>query len=180
MQKKAKFQADGTTVVEANDDDNEDPEDSWKAELLVRIKQFSPAKFEQFARLLIHQMGVRIDAKMGKVISGDHGIDGFGYFQSDEFRTSRVAIQAKRYGDGPVGEPEIDKFKGVMDSFNAEYGIFITTSHFTDGAKRKAVQGAKSVTLIDGQGIVQLVEKYQLHISPVQTFELDDYYTEKN
>ena len=67
-----------------------------------------------------------------------------------------------------------------MDSFNAEYGIFITTSHFTDSAKEKAVQGSKSVTLIDGRRVAELVAKYQLHVTPVETFTLDDYYFQKD
>lgn len=125
-------------------------------------------------------MGVTIDKNRGIVRSGDHGIDGFGYFISDEFRTSRVAIQCKRFTEGPVSEPDIDKFKGVMDSFNAEYGIFVTTSYFTDRAKMKATQGNNTVTLIDGQQLADLVEKYQLHITPVNTFTLDDYYFEKD
>ena len=116
----------------------------------------------------------------GIVKSADHGIDGFGYFESGEFRTSRVAIQAKRFTDSPVSEPDIDKFKGVMDGFNAEYGIFITTSYFTDQAKAKAVRGNRSVTLVDGQRIAELVEQYHLHITPVQTFTLDDYYFEES
>ena len=66
--------------------------------------------------------------------------------------------------------------KGVMDSFNAEYGIFITTNHFTDRARKKATQGNNTVTLIDGQTLAELVEKYQLHITPVNTYALDDYY----
>ena len=65
-----------------------------------------------------------------------------------------------------------------MDSFNAEYGIFVTTSHFTDRAKIKATQGNNTVTLIDGQGLADLVEKYKLHITPVVTYALDDYYFE--
>ncbi len=67
-----------------------------------------------------------------------------------------------------------------MDGFNAEYGIFITTSYFTDNAKKKAVQGSKSVTLIDGRRIAELVAEYQLHVTPVETFTLDDYYFEKD
>lgn len=63
-----------------------------------------------------------------------------------------------------------------MDSFNAEYGIFITTSHFTNRARIKATQGNNTVTLIDGQQLADLVEKYQLHITPVTTYALDDYY----
>ena len=72
---------------------------------------------------------------MIKLRGGDHGIDGFGYFRSDEFRTARVAIQCKRYTSGSVGESEIRDFKGTMDSFNAEYGIFVTTGSYTDTAK---------------------------------------------
>lgn len=157
--------------------DFEDTENAnWKGRLIEQLKKFSPAKFESFSRLLISKMGVKIDKKRGIVLSGDHGLDGFGYFTSDDFRTSRVAIQCKRYDTNAVSEPEIDKFKGVMDGFNAEYGIFITTSHFTEQAKMKATQGNNTVTLIDGQHLADLIEKYQLYITPVQTFTLDDYY----
>jgi len=63
-----------------------------------------------------------------------------------------------------------------MDSFNAEYGIFVTTSQFTANAIAKARQGNNTVTLIDGQKLASLVEKYQLHITPVKTYTLDEYY----
>lgn len=162
-----------------DDEDTELDNDNWKTELLSQLKVFTPQKFESFSRLLISHMGVVVDDTRGKIMSRDHGIDGFGYFESDEFRTLRVAIQSKRYTDSAVSEPEIDKFKGVMDSFNAEYGIFITTTHFTESAKHKAIQGSKSVTLIDGRRITDLVEKYQLHITPISSFTLDDYYFEK-
>ena len=161
-----------TRASEAQDLQNAD----WKADLLKCLMQFSPAKFESFSRLLISKMGVRLDKERGIKLTGDHGIDGFGYFMADDFRTSRVAIQCKRYGKQPVSEPEIDKFKGVMASFNADYGIFITTSHFTAQAEFKAYQGSNTVTLIDGQQLAELVEKYQLHIKPVKIYVLDDYY----
>lgn len=67
-----------------------------------------------------------------------------------------------------------------MDSFNAEYGIFVTTSYYTDTAKRIAMKGNRTVTLIDGQELTDLIEKYQLHIKPVTTYALDDYYFEKD
>lgn len=34
-----------------------------------------------------------------------------------------------------VSSPEIDKFRGAMDKFRADYGIFITISSFTRGQK---------------------------------------------
>ncbi len=166
-------------IVDSSDE-QDSAENTWKTQLLEQIKKFSPAKFESFSRLLISKMGVSIDKVKGVKLSGDHGIDGFGYFRSDEFRTSRVAIQCKRYTSGPVGESEIRDFKGTMDSFNAEYGIFVTTSYYTDTAKAIATQGNRTVTLIDGQELTDLVEKYQLHITPVQTYTLDDYYFEKD
>lgn len=43
------------------------------------------------------------------------------------------ALQAKRW-EGKVISPEIDKFRGAMDKYNAEYGIFITTSDYTRSA----------------------------------------------
>lgn len=178
---KEKIGITGDTESEVEDTDAQDTaEDDWKIQLLEQIKQFSPAKFESFSRLLISKMGVSIDKTKGVKLSGDHGIDGFGYFRSDEFRTSRVAIQCKRYTNGSVGESEIRDFKGTMDSFNAEYGIFVTTSYFTDSAKAIATQGNRTVTLIDGQELTDLVERYQLHITPVQTHSLDDYYFEKD
>ena len=166
--------------VERPSADDEDSSDDWRVTVLEQIKQFSPKKFESFSRLLLSHMGVKFDREKGVKMSGDHGIDGYGYFESDEFRTAKVVIQCKRYTDSPVSEPEIDKFKGVMMSFNADYGIFITTSFFTKQAQAKAVQGGNTVTLIDGQRLVDLIEKYQLHITPVQTYVLNDYYFQKD
>lgn len=180
-QEKKKGNEKGIKSIQSNtEDSSDDPSDTWKIEILDQIKQFSPKKFESFSRLLISKMGVIFDSKKGVMMSGDHGIDGYGYFKSDEFRTSRVAIQCKRYTDGSVSEPEIDKFKGAMLSTSVDYGIFITTSFFTSQARLKAVQGGKTVTLIDGQGITDLIEKYQLHVTPVQTYSIDDYYFEEN
>lgn len=177
---KRKAKAKEITEPTEEEDDEASDTDAWKSELIKQLNSFTPRKFESFSRLLISKMGVKIDAKLGKIQSHDHGIDGFGYFESDEFRTTRVAIQSKKFANNAVSEPEIDKFKGVMDGFNAEYGIFITTSYFTDAAKQKAVKGSKSVTLIDGRRIAELVAKFQLHVTPVETFTLDDYYFQKD
>lgn len=166
--------ADGDGVddeVEAESDP-----DQWRIDILDRIKAFSPEKIESFLRLLFSKMGVKFDAEKGAKMSGDHGMDGFGYFVSDEFRTSKVVVQCKRFTGSPVGESSINEFMGVMMAESADYGIFVTTSHFTKQAQAKAVQGSCTVTLIDGQKLVELIERYRPHIRPVMTYELDDYY----
>ena len=108
--KENKNQIDNSETVDSSDE-QDTADDEWKAQLLDQVKSFSPAKFESFSRLLISKMGVKIDKVKGVKLSGDHGIDGFGYFRSDEFRTARVAIQCKRYTSGSVGESEIRDFK---------------------------------------------------------------------
>ena len=177
---------DAETAEQTDDDtasdelaDQDEADDAWKTELLNAIKKFSPAKFERFSRLLVTEMGVKMDKSIGVALSSDHGLDGFGYFQSDDFRTSRVAIQCKRYDSANVGEAQIRDFIGSMYLQKAEYGIFITTSYFTPQARAMAVQGDRPVTLIDGQALTDLIEKYQLKIHPVTTYKLDDYYYEE-
>lgn len=131
-------------------------EDQWEQELLSALKKMPPKKFELFSRSLVNAMGVDIDEKIGISYVADGGIDGFGYITSDDFRTTRVAIQAKRW-EGKVSSPEIDKFRGAMDKFNAEFGIFITTSDFTRDAIAASRIGTRVITLINGEKITELV-----------------------
>lgn len=149
----------------------------WKEQLLMKINKFSPSKFEMFARRLVDKMGVDIDPSKGIVLSGDGGIDGFGYLTSDDFRTSRVAIQAKKWNvNSKVSSPEIDKFRGAMDKLNAEFGIFITTADFTKDAVQASREGTRVITLINGEKITELVAKYEINVTPKITYVLDDFY----
>lgn len=155
-----------------------DPSEAWKEELKQALLSMEPKKFEAFCRALIRKMGVEIDNSIGVSTTRDGGIDGFGYTISDDFRTTRVAIQAKRWNENQViGSPEIDKFRGAMDKFRAEYGIFISTTRFAKDAYTNAKnEGTRTITLIDGNKIIELVEKYQLYITPITTYQLGDFY----
>lgn len=62
-----------------------------------------------------------------------------------------------------------------MSKFQADYGVFITNSLFTDHARRAALEG-KPITLIDGIELMKLVIKYELYITPIKTYLLDDFY----
>ncbi len=149
--------------------------ENLKAKLLDAIAKMSPGKFEAFSRALLKKMGVDFTEK-GTNISNDGGIDGFGYHRdSNDFRTTRVVIQCKRYNAGDVSSPEIDRFLGAMNKNQADYGIFITNSRFTVSARKAAVEGSP-VTLIDGDELVRLIIKYELFLVPVQTYELTDFY----
>ncbi|WP_440894992.1 restriction endonuclease [Amphibacillus sp. Q70] len=167
---------------EDSDQETEETEEemiieSWKNNLRNALENMSPQKFEIFARALVKEMGVDIDEKIGIQSVADEGLDGFGYITADDFRTSRVAIQAKRW-KGSVPSPEIDKFRGAMDKYNAEYGIFITTSVFSRPAIKASREGTRVITLIDGEKITDLVEKYELYVQKVETYKLDAFFTD--
>ena len=60
----------------------------------------------------------------------------------------------------------------------AFYGIKILTTkdgRFTNAAKNAAREGSP-ITLIDGNELVRLVIRYELYITPVKTYVLDEFY----
>ncbi|MBE6784909.1 MAG: Mrr restriction system protein [Ruminococcaceae bacterium] len=167
-------------VVDVTDSEEETQaeekiKDDFKEALLAAISKMSPKKFEAFSRALLNKMGVDFTEK-GVQISNDGGIDGYGYHtDANDFRTTRVVIQCKRYNVSPVREPEINQFLGAMNKFQADYGVFITNGRFTNSARVAAREGSP-ITLIDGNELVRLVKRYELYITPVQTYVLDDFY----
>lgn len=160
-------------------DDSDEMEEPWRQQLLDALMKMNPRKFELFCRGLLTKMGVDVDDEKGVQYVADGGIDGFGYVRSDDYRTTRVALQAKRW-QGKVSAPEIDKFRGAMDKFNAEFGIFITNSDFTREAVRVAREGTRIITLINGDQICDLVAKYNYYVEPVTTYRLKDFYLDKD
>ncbi len=149
--------------------------DDFKEKLLAAISKMTPKKFEAFSRALLNRMGVEFTEK-GVQISNDGGIDGYGYHTDiNDFRTTRVVIQCKRYNVAPVREPEINQFLGAMNKYQADYGVFITNGRFTNSARQAAREGSP-ITLIDGNDLVKLVIKYELYITPVTTYVLEEFY----
>ena len=167
-------------IVDIADNEEETQEeekikDDFKEKLLAAISKMTPKKFEAFLRALLNRMGVEFTEK-GVQISNDGGIDGYGYHtDSNDFRTTRVVIQCKRYNVAPVREPEINQFLGAMNKYQADYGVFITNGRFTNSARQEAREGSP-ITLIDGNDLVKLVIKYELYITPVKTYVLDEFY----
>lgn len=179
----AKNRAKGRPVqaADVDDDGNDSAEDDllddFKVKLQSAIANMSPGKFERFSRALLTKMGVQFTNRAVQ-ISNDGGIDGYGYHvDDDDFRTTRVVIQCKRFNTNPVSEPDINQFLGAMNKVKADYGVFITNSRFTNKAREAAREGTP-ITLIDGNDLIRLVIKYELYITPVSTYVLDDFYSE--
>ena len=153
-------------------------------DLLQQIKENTPAFFEKLVVDLLVAMGYggsREDA--GKAVggSGDGGIDGI--INEDRLGLDAIYIQAKRWGEGSVGSPDIDKFSGALNRKGASKGVFITTSRFTDSAKDAAKENAGlKIVLIDGHQLAQLMIDHDVGVSVEKTYEIkrvdSDYFAE--
>jgi len=59
-------------------------------------------------------------------------------------------------------------------SGRADKGIIITTGTFTAEARREATRdGAPPVELIDGEKLIDMLERFELGLRKVTTYELD-------
>lgn len=125
--------------------------------------------------------GSRKDA--GKAIgqSGDGGIDGI--IKEDKLGLDILYIQAKKWENTPVGRPEIQKFAGALLGQKARKGIFITTSVFTNEARKYVSDIDSKIVLIDGEELAQYMIDYDIGVSRVTTYEIKkidmDYFNEE-
>jgi restriction system protein len=74
----------------------------------------------------------------------------------------RVCIQAKRYGENPVRPSAIRDFFGALDQFKAAKGLFMTTSAFSDSARRTAKDMSERIVLIDGDELTRSMIQYDV------------------
>jgi len=130
----------------------------------------SPSGFERFCQRFLREAGFESVQVTGR--SGDGGIDGEGILRVNPLVSFKVIFQCKRHSS-QVGSPQIRDFRGAMAG-RADRGLFITTSSFSRDAKREAVRdGADPMELLDGEGILDLIEELELGIARVNAFVVD-------
>jgi restriction system protein len=138
-----------------------------KDELLNRLKEVDPYSFERIILILLKKMGYGDFIETSK--SGDGGIDGI--INQDQLGLDKIYIQAKRYRDNKVREPEIRNFIGAM-SGDTQRGIFVTTSSFDDRAKEKVRAAHHKIILLDGSALVDLMFKFNVGVQVKQQYEV--------
>lgn len=141
-----------------------------KRQILDHILECHPSFFEQLVVNLLLEMGYGSDELSGKVIGKSHdgGIDGVIY--EDKLGLSKIYIQAKRNNSSKaIGRPLLQAFVGAMQ--DVQKGVFITTSSFTKEARKYAEsQQQKSLKLINGDLLAELMIKYGIGLEKVQTY----------
>jgi len=151
-------------------------------ELLDYVKNSSPEFFEKLVLDLLLKMGyggTREDA--GKRIGGtkDGGIDGI--IQEDRLGFNNIYIQAKKW-ENKISRPELQKFIGALSDNNAQKGIFITTSDYTNEALETARR--KNIVTINGTKLARLMIEFNIGITTKDIYEIKsidaDYFNEFN
>lgn len=142
----------------------------YRDETLDMLLSLPPAGFERLSQRLLREAGFTQVVVTGQ--SGDGGIDGFGLLQVNPLVSFKVLFQCKRYAKS-VAPSQVRDFRGAM-SGRADKGIIITTGTFTAEAKREATRdGAPPIELIDGEKLIDMLERFELGLRPVTTYEID-------
>lgn len=159
--------------------------DSLAKDLLSKILELSPAFFERLVVELLVKMGYGgsfEDAAKVTQYSRDDGVDGV--IKEDKLGFDVIYIQAKRYDKkNIVGSSSIRDFIGAIDIHHASKGVFITTSSFSDDAKRNAKDSKSKIVLIDGEQLCKYMIEYNLGVTVRKTYEIKqldtDYFAEE-
>jgi restriction system protein len=141
-------------------------------ELLNQVKSNSPGFFERLVVELLVKMGYGGSFEdAGRAIgrSGDEGIDGV--INEDRLGLDVIYIQAKRW-ERSVGRPEIQSFVGALAGQKARKGVFITTSDFSESARKYAKSLENKVVLIDGCQLANFMIEHDIGVSTVSTYKI--------
>jgi restriction system protein len=142
-------------------------ENNVKNELLQKLKLVDPYSFEKVILILLNKMGYGEFVETSK--SRDGGIDGI--INEDQLGLEKIYIQAKRYTDNKVREPDIRNFIGAM-SGDTRKGIFVTTTEFDENAKKKAKEAHHTLILINGTRLVELMYKFGVGVQVKSAYEV--------
>lgn len=147
--------------------------DQLAEDLLETILEKDGYYFERLVMDVLIKMGYgdfRSDAKEITKKSNDGGIDGI--INQDKLGLDKIYVQAKRWKDGVVGRPELQKFVGALSERQAIKGIFITTSDFTKEAKEYVEKVSQNIVLIDGKMLAKIMIEYNVGVQINYMYEI--------
>lgn len=134
-------------------------------ELLSAIMEQTPGFFEWLVSHLLEKMGYGVsELELSKTShqSRDGGIDGI--IRQDKLGFDKIYIQAKRWDlNTAVSRPELQKFYGALPN-SVAHGLFITTAHFSDDAKKYA-ESRENIVLVDGMQLAKLMIEHNIGVS---------------
>jgi len=111
-----------------------------------------PTEFEEFIGELLVALGFEVNVTQP---SGDGGIDIYGTLVVGDVIRLHMAVQVKRWKQN-IQSPDVQRVRGSLGTH--DQGLIITTSDFSDGARREAARAdAVPVALMNGEQLVELL-----------------------
>jgi restriction system protein len=143
---------------------------NYREQVIQLLLSLSAKGFERLSQRILRESGFTQVVVTGQ--SGDGGIDGNGTLQINSLLSFKVLFQCKRYKD-TVAPTHVRDFRGAMAG-RADKGIIMTTGTFSAEARREASRdGVPPIELIDGEKLIELLERLELGLKPITTYELD-------
>lgn len=123
-----------------------------RQKLHERLSTMHPTEFEEFIGELLVALGFEVNVTQP---SGDGGIDVYGTLIVGDVIRLHMAVQVKRWNQN-IQAPVVQQVRGSLGTH--DQGLIITTSDFSEGAKREAARAnAVPVALMNGEQLVELL-----------------------
>jgi len=126
-----------------------------RQQLKNKLLTLDSKQFENVLGRLLNNLGMEKVRVIGKTADGGVDVEG-----TMPILNIRIAVQAKKYAlQNSVGIDPVQRLIGSVISSGYTRGIFITTSHFTAGARETAEMPDSRIVLIDGEELVDMMMK---------------------
>ena len=135
-------------------------EGSVDAEVIKEVMALSPEEFEKFVVGLVDKLPEIIPGLDHEVRqtrrTGDHGVDFFGSFTLPYPVSYEIdfAGEAKRYSNA-ITPDKVSRLVARLG--RGQYGLFFTTSWYSEQAQKEVLQDRYPVRLFSGQDIVNIL-----------------------
>jgi restriction system protein len=135
----------------------EEAEESARADILAYMAETPPYRFQDLVGKLLGAMRYYVVWIAPK--GPDGGLDLVAQTDPLGVTGPRIKGQVKRRPDSKVTEDELRSFLSLIETHDV--GVFISLGGFTREAQRHGRESSRRVTLIDGEGLLDLwVEHY--------------------
>lgn len=157
----------------------EEAEEAARQAILNYLASINPYGFQDLVGKLLEAMGYHVVwiAPKGK----DGGLDLIAQSDPLGVRGPRIKGQVKRRPDKKATEDELRSFLSLVEP--ADVGVYVSLGGFTSDAEASSRRSSRRITLIDGEGLLELwVEHYGrltdegrqlLPIKPVHFLDLE-------
>lgn len=147
---------------------------SVQDELLDRLYDIDAEEFEQFSKIFVETIE-RPDHIELTPFGGDGGIDVRGNVGT-ELYNPRFGVQTKQFRNN-VGQPAVRNFVGALRQHHYQWGVFITTADYSNGAVELAEdQQDQPITLVNRDRLLDLMLATELGAVEIgeDTYEVDE------